>query len=223
MLDMDGLLLDTERVYLESTVGALEELGFPRNEKFCLSLVGLSDDLCDARLEERFGPTFSMRAFLAAYESRKGRALRGEVPLKPGAVSLLRSLHASDASIVLTTGARRSTALDHLCRADLLEYFDAIISRDDVDHPKPAPDTYIRAASQVSADPRRCLALEDSPVGVESAAAAGFGVILVPDLVYPNVAIRALCEAVVTDLHLARAVLEVRLCLPGPRRYRNRA
>jgi beta-phosphoglucomutase-like phosphatase (HAD superfamily) len=86
--------------------------------------------------------------------------------------------------------------------------FDAVVARGDYARGKPAPDPFLLAAERLGLPAGGCLALEDSPHGVRSAAAAGMMVVMVPDLVAAGDAEDALCEFVAKDLHdVAKAIL----------------
>ena len=108
----------------------------------------------------------------------------------------------------VATSSRSPHAFGHLGRAGLLSLFDAIVTRDDVEHPKPHPEPYLKAASRLGVAPQRCLALEDSHSGVRAAHAAGMQTIMVPDLVSPTAEIERLCVAVMESLgHVHRLAL----------------
>ena len=82
-----------------------------------------------------------------------------------------------------------------------MDRFDEIICRGDYEKGKPAPDPFLKGAERLGVEPRLCLALEDSHIGVRSAAAAGMITVMVPDLLEPTEEIRACCTLVVRDLH----------------------
>jgi beta-phosphoglucomutase-like phosphatase (HAD superfamily) len=89
-----------------------------------------------------------------------------------------------------------------------MDRFDEIICRGDYEKGKPAPDPFLKAAERLGVEARLCLALEDSHIGVRSAAAAGMMTIMVPDLLEPTDELRDLCAFVACDLHeVRRAVL----------------
>lgn len=86
----------------------------------------------------------------------------------------------------------------------LMGRFDEIICRDDYEKGKPAPDPFLKAAARLGVEPRLCLALEDSHIGIRSASAAGMMTVMVPDLLEPTEDIRTLCVFVARDLHEVR-------------------
>ena len=108
-------------------------------------------------------------------------------------------------SVTHATDSTRSgwTAKSSAPSAELLEMFQAIVTRDDVIHPKPHPEPYLVAARHLGVKPEMCLAIEDSHSGVRAAHSAGMQTVMVPDLVPPNDDIRALC-IVMQSLHQVR-------------------
>jgi beta-phosphoglucomutase-like phosphatase (HAD superfamily) len=88
-----------------------------------------------------------------------------------------------------------------------LQRFKAVVTRDDVEHPKPAPDIYLEAARRLGVAPERCVALEDSHNGLRAAHAAGTMAIMVPDILQPSEEARGKSVAVARDLHEALALL----------------
>src|SRR5690606_14994890 len=104
----------------------------------------------------------------------------------------------------VATSSRNPHARTHLGAAGLLDLFETVVTRDDVVNPKPHPEPYLTAARRLGVDPLHCLALEDSNAGVRAAHAAGMQTVMVPDLVHPDAAIRALGVAVMESLDHVR-------------------
>ena len=103
------------------------------------------------------------------------------VPVRPGALELLDALHAAGRRVGLASNSARAFVERVLDVAGLAaSRFEALVTVDDVQNPKPAPDLYLEACSRLGAAPERSVALEDSPPGVASARAAGLYVIAVP-------------------------------------------
>ena len=127
------------------------------------------------------------------------------VPIKAGVVEMLDALRARDIPAAVATSSRNAHAHGHLKRAGIFERFETIVTRDDVENPKPHPEPYLTAAGRLGVDPRHCLAVEDSHSGVRAAHAAGMQTIMVPDLVKPSAEIERLCAAVLESLHHLRS------------------
>jgi beta-phosphoglucomutase-like phosphatase (HAD superfamily) len=100
-----------------------------------------------------------------------------------------------------TTSSAHETVRDHLAAHELSHRFHSVIGEGDYENSKPAPDAYLVAAIRLGVSPSSCLALEDSPHGVRSAAAAGMMTVMVPDLTPPTEELRRLCLFVAPSLH----------------------
>jgi HAD superfamily hydrolase (TIGR01509 family) len=211
LLDMDGTLLDTERVYLDSLVAALNAHGYTDDiVPLCHAMVGLPGPECEAMLHARYGEDFPLADINKAFIAKRDAILEAGLPVKRGAVELLDALQAAEYPMAIVTSSSRRTADAHLRLAGIHDRFDAILTRDDVAKGKPSPDLYLLAASRFGAKPEACVAVEDSNHGVTAALAAGAITIMVPDMVPPTEASRANCAAVVPDLGAVLDVLRTR-------------
>lgn len=211
LLDMDGTLLDTERVYFDSLVGALNAFGYTDDvEALCHAMVGLPAAECEAMLQARYGEGLPLAAVNKAYAMRRDQAFATALPLKAGAVELLDALRHSGCPTAIVTSSSRRTADSHLALAGIRDRFETILTRDDVTHGKPSPDLYLLAASRLGVGTEFCVAVEDSNHGVTSAHAAGAITIMVPDMVPPTDESRARCVAVVPNLGAVLKLLHAR-------------
>lgn len=211
LLDMDGTLLDTERMYFDSLVTALNAFGFADDvEALCHAMVGLPGPDCEAMLHVRYGESFPLREVNKAFAVRRNEILAAGLPLKNGAVELLDALKQAECPMAIVTSSSRRTADSHLTLAGIRDRCETILTRDDVTRGKPSPDLYLLAASQLGVRPEYCVAVEDSNHGVTAAHAAGAITIMVPDMVPPTDASRTRCAAVVSDLHAVVEMLRAR-------------
>jgi HAD superfamily hydrolase (TIGR01509 family) len=212
LFDMDGLLLDTEAIYVEAMREAARTLG--HNElplEFCHSTAGVPGPERNRMIEAHYGEGFSIAAFREQFSVQTRRLTEAGIPVKPGVVELLDFLAGRGLPLAVATSARRPTAENHLGKAGLLDRFAAIATRDDVERTKPHPDVYIEAARRLGVAPERCIAFEDSNVGLEAAHAAGAMAFMVPDLLQPLPESRARCVDVLPDLHAALKLLRQHL------------
>ncbi len=211
LLDMDGTLLDTERVYFDGLVAALTSCGYT-DDVTALShaMIGLPGPQCETMLIEHYGGNFPIAKINAAFAIHCGAVFRSGLPLKPGAIELLDALADAQCPFAIVTSSSRRTADEHLTLAGIRARFDTILTRDDVTRGKPSPDMYLLAAARLRVKPKSCVAVEDSNHGVTAAHAAGAITIMVPDLVPPTEQSRARCAAVLSDLNAVRAMLRER-------------
>ena len=208
LFDMDGLLIDTERLYIQAMQATALALNREMPLDFCHSMVGVPGKECDVLIQDFYGEGFSIAEFRGLFSVRIKGLLDVRIPVKPGVVELLDFLAARGLPIAVATSARRPTAEHHLARAGLLGRFAAIATVDDVERAKPAPDIYLEAARRLGVAPRHCVAFEDSNIGLTAAYAAGTMAIMVPDILPPLPEVRAKCVEVVDDLHAALRLLE---------------
>jgi HAD superfamily hydrolase (TIGR01509 family) len=179
---MDGLLVDSEPLWLEAETAVMARLGYEWTAADQVQLLGGSLDrtvrylLARARRPASPGQVAEW-LMSAVIELATDRG----VPLRPGARELLAEAAAAGLPRALVTGSERRFM--HVVLACTGLRFDALVCADDVSVTKPDPEPYLRAAKLLGTDPVRCLALEDSPNGVASAEAAGCQVIAVPSLV----------------------------------------
>lgn len=207
VFDMDGLMIDSERVSVACWSQAAEEFGLALERSFFLGMVGFGDRDCRAMLrhhlrDEALIDAMSERCHLL-YDERT----RAGLPLRPGIVELLELLKTHDIPRAVATSTRQPRADHKLEAAGLLPYFHAVVTSSDVSQPKPAPEIYLLAAQRLGHAPARCLALEDSPAGIRAALGAGMTAIQVPDLVHPDDTVRALGHRIAGSLHDVRQLL----------------
>lgn len=207
ILDMDGTLHDTERVYHTALKQAVRAVGFAVTEAFCHSLIGVPGPESDAMLREHLGPGFPFVEYDRLYEEHRDRALITSVPLKAGAVELLEALGQHGLKVAIATSASRHAAYLHLGRSGLGARLPLVVTRDDVARGKPYPDPFRRAAALLGVPPEECLAVEDSLNGIRAAHAAGMMPVMVPDLLAPTEEARMMCVHIALDLHEVRELL----------------
>jgi HAD superfamily hydrolase (TIGR01509 family) len=170
VFDLDGVLVDSEDVWARAEARTVEELGGSYGREVAELLYGRGHRDGGRLLAERFGgdaDAIGERLLdLALAGMREG--LR---PL-PGAVELVTSLRGR-VPIAVASNSVRAIVETALAAAGLAASFDAVVCGEDVERAKPAPDAYLAACGALGADPTRTVALDDSPVGVASAKAAG--------------------------------------------------
>lgn len=205
---MDGLLLDTERLALESFNQVCAQLGLGDRFDLFARCIGTNAAAGEEALRAGLPATVDYLEFNRQWDVVHAAANAARSPpLKRGVVELLEALGAAAMPCAVATSTGSDRALAKLGQAGILQHFAAITAGDEVERSKPYPDIYLRAAAKLSAPPGQCLALEDSELGVRAALAAGMTVIQVPDLLAPSPEFRALGHAVIDDLHAVRELL----------------
>lgn len=219
LLDMDGTLIDSEKVWEVALNDLMKHLGGdPLTTQARRESVGGSLDsslrICfrEAGRDPHRVPAEEYRETGEWFYERAGELFAHGVPWRPGARELLGALRAEQVPAVLVTNTIRvlvDSALDTIGR----EHFTAVVPGDEVDEPKPAPDPYRRGAELLGVDPADCVAVEDSPTGALSAERAGCAVLVVPcELEVPPGPRRVLRETLagMTPAGLAEVLATVR-------------
>ena len=204
IFDMDGLLFDTEALWQEALLSAAAEGGRAIPDDVYNKSIGVRRSQCRGLFLSHFGDDFRFDDFHADWSRHFWLIADNKLALKPGASELLEILDRFRLPRAIATSSSRTTALHHLGSHGLTDRFHQIVCRGDYENGKPAPDPFLKAAERLGLEPRLCLALEDSHVGVRSASAAGMMTVMVPDLLEPTEALRALCVLVARDLNQVR-------------------
>ena len=210
---MDGLLVDSEPLYMRAWQEAASQLGFEITDDHYLSLLGLPERDYETAVLDALGGGFPMEKFRVGWKQLWLKFVSaGELRPKAGAVQLVSALRAARVPISIATSSTRERATRSLRAAGLDSFFHHIVVGEDVAHGKPAPDAFLLAASRLGVPPSECLVLEDSVTGAEAGLSAGMSVILVPDLADPPAEYTARVHMVAASLdeatpHVLHAVL----------------
>ena len=177
--DMDGTLVDTEPLWIEAEHALAAAHGARWTHEDAMALVG--NDLLDsgAYIRERMGLDLTPQEIVEVLLDDVVEQVRREVPWRPGSRELLADLRAAGVPTALVTMSWRRFA-EPVLAALPEDSFEVVVTGDEVDHGKPHPEPYLRAAALLGLDPQDCVAVEDSPPGAASAAAAGCRTLVVP-------------------------------------------
>lgn len=179
LFDMDGLLIDSEGLWLEVETEVMSWLGAPWGPEHQEQMIGGSLDRTVAYMLALAGPVAPPAEVGRRLLDGMARRLAGQVPLMPGAKELLTQAQSAGVPCALVSSSHRRLmehALDGIGR----DHFQVTVAGDEVTRTKPDPEPYLTAARLLGADPRHCVALEDSPSGVAAAEAAGCVTVAVP-------------------------------------------
>lgn len=182
IFDMDGTMIDTEKLYQIFWAEALLFYGYQPTKELLLKLRSLARNLAAKLLKETYGPNIN-------YEMIREKRVElmdhyidiHGVEKKRGLDELLKFLKTQEVAIGVATATGKERTEKYLKQIGILDYFDEIVCASMVAHGKPAPDIYIEAAKRLKKQPKECIAVEDSPNGVTSALSAGYQVIMVPE------------------------------------------
>lgn len=201
IFDLDGTLLDTEKLLFRYWREAAAHFGFDMTGEQALTLRSLTHKRVQPLFTDWFGSGCDYSQLRACRMKLMQEHIdKYGVELKPGAAELLETLgkHGYMRAVATATDVERASKL--LDKAGLSGCFDRIICASMVEWGKPEPDIYIYAARQLGLETRECIAVEDSPNGVISAGSAGCFTVMVPDLTPPDRTIEPYISAVCKDL-----------------------
>lgn len=208
LFDMDGLLLDSERLARDAFIRACEDHGFAADLVTYHQCIGSTHEKTEELLMAAYGENFPYEAIDARWSAHyHARLVEAPVPVKTGAVDLLEHLRARSVPMALVTSTRRATALKKLEATELLDFFSCLICGGETERGKPNPEPYLAASARLTLTPASCWALEDSSNGVRAAVSAGCTVFQVPDLVEPPEDLKQLGHQIVATLHEVRDAL----------------
>ena len=177
IFDMDGVLIDSEPLHFAVLSDLLARAGHTltraENEQF----IGTTSEAMFSTLITRHGLSGTVDEYIARYDEALLRVLREPHAPAPGVVALLARAGELRMRVAVASSSRREWVEATIQSLGLSDAFDEVVSGDDVERGKPDPAIYVLTAQRLDVAAHRCLAIEDSPNGVQSARAAGMTVL----------------------------------------------
>ncbi|MGN0489570.1 MAG: HAD family hydrolase [Ruminococcus sp.] len=208
VFDMDGVVLDTEKLYIRFWCEAADFYGYPMERYHALAIRSMARPFAIEKLKSFFGQDFDYHAvhqkrieLMDKYISENG------IEKKPYAEELLSFLKDNGYKTAIATATAPERTEKYLEQVGLYKYFDKVVCASMVKQGKPKPDIYLRACQELQLKPKECMAIEDSPNGIRSASGAGCVTVMVPDQDEPNEEIRSLTYSVVKNLNEVKKLL----------------
>ncbi len=202
VFDMDGVIFDSERAVMQCWIIIADKYGIEGIEEPYLACTGTTMAKTKEIMLKAYGDDFpydkySKEASLMFHEKYDG----GRLPMKKGVEDILKYLKRTGRKIALASSTRRQTVLQELSDANIIDYFDEIITGDMVDKSKPEPDIFLLACKKLGVIPENAYAIEDSFNGIRAAFRGGLKPIMVPDLLGADDEMKNLSEAVLLNLN----------------------
>lgn len=209
LFDMDGLVLDTEKLYTRFWQEAANALGYPMTKEQALGMRSLNRGAGLAKMQSYFGPDVE-------YDKIRGKRIemmdafveKEGVTLKPGIHELLTYLKEQGIKTAIATSSPLERTVLYLTSVGLEKSFDELVSGYMVEKGKPEPDIYLYAAKKLGVSPGNCMVLEDSPAGILAAHRAGCLPVMIPDQDEPEEATEKLLYAKAENLSSVISLLE---------------
>ena len=202
IFDMDGVIFDSERVYLECCIKAAEKFGAQNVEEVVRKCIGVTNEMTMQILREFFGVDFPVDDY---WKEATGYFWEfynehGSLPKKEGVVPALTYLKEKGYHLAIASSTKTETVTKQLKDAGLLDFFTLIVGGNMVSRSKPAPDIFLKATELLGVEPEKCLVIEDSYNGIRAAYAAGIPAVMVPDLLPPTEETREKTVAILPSL-----------------------
>ena len=187
IFDMDGLIFDTERLFMETRAKVMKKYGYEHRKEDYIKTIGTAGETLNSILRQLYGPDYPMERISQETRDTICAELPQEGPqIKAGIVELLDFFEEREVPCCVASSSNHSLIESYLTRSGLDRYFSWIISGEDVKKSKPEPDIFLKACSHFNVEPASALVLEDSVNGIQAAYNAQIPVICIPDLVMPS-------------------------------------
>lgn len=209
IFDMDGLMIDSERVTFESYQKVLATMNLIMSEDFYKCLLGKTLFTVTQLFEEHYGEDFPLTDVIAkVHEDMNDRFENEGVPLKKGLIELLTYLKDNNYTTIVATSSTRQR-VDHILElAHLTQYFDDSICGDEVTKGKPDPEVFLKSCQKLGVNVDEAIVLEDSEAGIQASASAGIKVICIPDMKQPEKEFADKTYKIFEDLDQVKEYLE---------------
>lgn len=208
IFDMDGTLLDTQRICVPAWEYAGKLQGFEGVGNCIYSVCGMNEAGWTKFLRDHH-PDIDADEFKVQIHKYYEENL--VIRFKPGAKELLDFFKENNIKMAIASGSAKETIEDHLKQVGVLGYFGAIAGSSDVKNGKPAPDVFLLAAERLGVNPANCFVFEDSSNGIRAGCTAGMKCIGVPDLTQFSDDVKKLMFAHITDLSQAIPIFKKEL------------
>ena len=195
IFDMDGVIFDTQRVYLEIWQSVFEKYGYKMTKELYITVMGTGRKNVIKTFLENFGDDLPIEKMYEEKDNQLFYIIENQgIPLKKGVKELFSMLKEKNYKIALATSAKRDRVEKQIKDKWLKESFDAIVCGDDVEKGKPSPDIFLKAAKEIDVEAKDCFVVEDSPAGIKAAFSGGMKGIHVEDLKVADEDILKYCE-----------------------------
>jgi beta-phosphoglucomutase len=210
IFDMDGLVLDTEPTYFAAWQQAVTKMGYQLPPDAFKIVSGYHYQQVEAQLKTWLGQDFNLQDFKQLGTSYWRKHVREHgIAVKPGVIVLLDYAEQHGIPVCLATNSWAVYARHCLAIAGLTARFPLIVTGDEVEHVKPAPDIFLKAAERMRLDIQRCVIFEDSHTGILAASASGAYSVYVPSTFPVNPQTVELCDCMLDDLSQAFDTLPI--------------
>lgn len=204
VFDMDGLMIDTEKLYLRFWKESARDFGYDMRDEHVFAIRSLARKYSIPKLKDFFGEDFPTEEVRTHRTELMNRYIEENgFDVKKGLFELFDYLRETGRRIAVATATPRERTEKYLAMIGADNYLSAVICGDMVKCSKPDPEIYLTAAREINLPPNQCVAFEDSPNGIKSAFSAGLKAIMIPDMTQPDDEVAPMLSAVYPSLDRA--------------------
>lgn len=201
IFDMDGLMIDSERVTFEGYQHVLKKQNLTMSEDFYKTLLGKPLTGIFEQFYKEYGTDFEIEKVIKEVHAYMANRFETQgVPLKKGLLVLLKYLKENNYKTIVATSSQRHRVDTILSLANLTTYFDDSICGDEVTKGKPNPEVFLKSCQKLGVDTKDAIVLEDSEAGIEASYRANIKVFCIPDMKYPEPEFAEKTYKIVNDL-----------------------
>ena len=187
IFDMDGLMIDSERVTFECYQERLKDMNLTMDEEFYKTLLGKPIKGIYQRFYDVYGNDFPIENVIQDVHQLMAERFETEgVPVKKGLVELLHYLKDNNYKTIVATSSNRDRVDKILAQAKITEFFDDSICGDEVTKGKPNPEVFLKSCQKLGVNVDEAIVLEDSEAGIQASYDANIKVICIADMKYPE-------------------------------------
>ncbi len=207
IFDHDGLMFDTEKIWQANWKQVADEMGIVLPEEFKRDICGSSGqhmlDVIQKYYGVEDGTSIRDRVRQGVFDDEAKH-----IDMKEGLMDILEMFKKNGVKMAVASSSQKEMIVRNLKNANVEDYFEVVVSGQEVEHGKPAPDIFLLAAERLGLDPKDCYVFEDAFNGVKAGVASGAKTIMVPDLLQPTEEIRQEVTAVCKTLKEAAEQIE---------------
>lgn len=170
IFDMDGVIYDTEAFYLKHWIQVFNQYGYDMTKDIYVKAMGRGRKKVKEYFKSIYGEDLPIDEMYIKKDKLLFDSIKSnEVPLKLGALDLLKYLKSKNIKTALATSAKRERLNVQLKESPIVQYFDTIVCGDDVVNSKPNPEIFLKTAGIIKVVPEKCIVIEDSEAGIKAA------------------------------------------------------
>lgn len=202
IFDMDGLLIDTEKLYIDAFAQACKIMEKSYSKEVFEKCIGVTMKMQKQIMKEYYGEDYDFNYAVELIEEEMIRYIDKDnrLELKHGVIEILEKFKKDNMKLAVATSTANERAMHLLKKVKIAHYFDEIITGDMVENSKPAPDIFLLACEKIGVKPNEAYVFEDSYNGVRAGHAGGFYTVMIPDILKETEEMKTLANDIQSSL-----------------------